>query len=189
MSDQDEEKQLEELLDSMLSRYSAVEPRPGLETRVIARIAAADCPRSHGGVLRWLWAGATAAAVVAIVVAGFFARPAARPVPAPDTTQMQPPPVSGAPTAPIPHSNSQPRQVSRMRRPLPQRSTVAVRQEVFPTPVPLSEQEALLLRYLSRTPRQELIVQSHPDPLPDDGPADDGSALFPGMTNQRFGNQ
>jgi hypothetical protein len=45
------------------------------------------------------------------------------------------------------------------------RTVVDLRQEVFPTPAPLSEQEKLLIRYLSRTPREELVARSHPDEI------------------------
>jgi hypothetical protein len=41
---------------------------------------------------------------------------------------------------------------------------IAIKQDVFPSPSPLSEQEKLLFRYLARTPRAEIIAQSHPDP-------------------------
>jgi hypothetical protein len=34
--------------------------------------------------------------------------------------------------------------------------------------VPLSDQEKLALRYLARTPREELVAQSHADPSPDE---------------------
>jgi hypothetical protein len=40
------------------------------------------------------------------------------------------------------------------------------RPPIFPTPVPLSEQEQLLLRYVAGTPQQELIAQSHPEEPP-----------------------
>src|SRR5258708_12720478 len=38
-----------------------------------------------------------------------------------------------------------------------------VKQEVFPSPTPLTEQEKLLLQYLRATPREEVVAQSHPD--------------------------
>src|SRR5207302_1723075 len=46
-----------------------------------------------------------------------------------------------------------------------------IRQEVFPSPAPLSEQERLLLGYLAGTPQQEVIAQSRPErPLIDETP-------------------
>lgn len=38
-----------------------------------------------------------------------------------------------------------------------------VRQEIFPTPLPLSDQERLLLQYLARTPKEEIAVHAHED--------------------------
>jgi hypothetical protein len=44
------------------------------------------------------------------------------------------------------------------------------RQEIFPAPSPLSEQEKLLLRYLAGTPHEEVAAQSHgDDATPEDG--------------------
>jgi len=37
---------------------------------------------------------------------------------------------------------------------------------VFPTQAPLSEQEKLMLHYLSGTAREEIIAQSHPEDAP-----------------------
>jgi hypothetical protein len=41
---------------------------------------------------------------------------------------------------------------------------VTVRQEVFPAPSPLSEQEQLALQYLRSTPRSELVAMSQSEP-------------------------
>jgi hypothetical protein len=61
-----------------------------------------------------------------------------------------------------------------------------VRREVFPTPVPLTDQERLLLGYLSRTPREELVAQSHPDPTPDDALLEGTQGVFNPITNTRI---
>ena len=60
-----------------------------------------------------------------------------------------------------------------------------VRQQVFPSPSPLSEQEKLLLRYLSRTPREELVAQSHPDP-PDEADGTHSNDSRPDNLTQVF---
>src|SRR6185312_3688398 len=54
MAEEEKDKQLDELLDSMLSRYAAEEPRPGLETRVLARIAE-DARNSESRIRRSSW--------------------------------------------------------------------------------------------------------------------------------------
>src|SRR5215467_7677234 len=78
MSDQNDEKKLDDLLDSALAKYSAVEPLPGLEARILARMQdSAKQPRWWS--VRWLVAGAAAAAVAVIVLSVLFFRPARRP--------------------------------------------------------------------------------------------------------------
>ncbi|HZI55538.1 MAG TPA: hypothetical protein VFF39_02120, partial [Verrucomicrobiae bacterium] len=56
----------------------------------------------------------------------------------------------------------------RIDRDRPKNVTLALNQrpQVFPTPTPLSEQEQLLLHYVARTPREEVVAQSHPDEPP-----------------------
>lgn len=53
-------------------------------------------------------------------------------------------------------------------------SDADLRQEVFPTPVPLSEQEQLMLRYLRGTPREEVASHAH-----EDEPAEKGAPFVP----------
>lgn len=191
MADQEKDRQLDQLLDSALAQYSAVEPRPGLETRILARIAdSRSAASTRAGVLRWLWTGAAAAALAAIILFSFFSRPATRSRQLPNTVQTQPQPQRVFPTsvAQVPHEHKQPRQTGAAQRrsaAVRQADAVGVRQKVFPTPVALSEQEALLLRYLSHTPREELLAQAHPDPSLDDKSLEDQSGLFMlGVSNQ-----
>lgn len=168
MAEQEKDKQLDELLDSMLSRYAAEEPRPGLETRVLARIAEAHRP-VKANVWRWLWLGAGAAGIAAAVIA-FLISSYSRPQQvAPTMSQAQQQPSAAQARLKNPESNRAPVPVGGIRkRSIHRARVVDVRQEVFPSPEPLSEQEKLMLRYLSATPRQELLAQSHPDPLPDE---------------------
>lgn len=192
MADQEKDRQLDQLLDSALAQYSAVEPRPGLETRILARIAdSRSAASTRAGVLRWLWTGAAAAALAAIILFSFFSRPATRSRQLPNTVRTQPQPQRVLPTsvAQVPHERKQPRQTTgaaqRRSAAVRQAGAVGVRQKVFPTPVALSEQEALLLRYLSHTPREELLAQAHPDPSLDDKSLEDQSDLFVlGVSNQ-----
>src|SRR6185437_7681488 len=152
MAEQEKDKQLDQLLDSMLSQYAAEEPRPGLETRVLARIAES---RHEGkvNVWRWLLLGAGAAAIAAVVIALLvptYSRP--RPM-APTISQSQPQKSSIQARLANP-GNRVPVQIVAHRKSLIHRArAVEVRQDVFPSPEPLSEQEKLMLRYLSATPR------------------------------------
>ena len=64
MFDQRKDHQLEELLDTVLSEYSAVSPRPGLELRILAGVRARTAQRRRS----WMFVFATTSA--AVVIAG-----------------------------------------------------------------------------------------------------------------------
>ena len=70
MADQDKEKQLDDLLDSLLSHYASAEPRPGLETRVLASIRQARrAEKVRWMGLGWWWAvGAVTVVVTAALI-------------------------------------------------------------------------------------------------------------------------
>jgi len=193
MADQEKDKQIDEMLDSLLANYSSAEPRPGLETRILANLILAN-PRdaesrkaSRGWWnFKWVWAGAALAAVIVGAVLIGVKRHAAPPRTVVQTTQpavQQPvvnqqvvessvPPAFGA----TPAAHHRHRTLAPVRR---QNSTLALNQRpaVFPTPTPLSEQELLLLQYYSRTPREEVIAQSHPDEPPVVGDQDQTEAI------------
>jgi len=168
MAEQEKDKQLDELLDSMLSQYAAEKPRPGLETRVLASIAESLRP-GPVNVWRWLWLGAGAAAIAAVVIVVLVSTQSRPTLPAPTISQSQQQQSSPQVGLTTPEINGVPRTaVGRRKRSIRRARVIEARQDVFPSPEPLSEQEKLMLRYLSATPRQELLAQSHPDPLPDD---------------------
>ncbi len=64
MLEDEKDSQLNAALDSMLSAYSAAEPRPGLETRIRNRLRAHTVRRRQ----QWMLAFATAAALLAVAV-------------------------------------------------------------------------------------------------------------------------
>src|SRR5947208_2255403 len=65
MAEQDKDRNLDNLLDSLLARYSDTQPRPGLETRIMAQLREqAERKKSWQWSLRWMWAGAAAAVLV-----------------------------------------------------------------------------------------------------------------------------
>ncbi|HKD78595.1 MAG TPA: hypothetical protein VKH81_02825, partial [Candidatus Angelobacter sp.] len=81
MADQNDDKRLDDLLDSGLSAYSAVEPRPGLEARILARTREAGEPQARWWSVRWVVAGAVAMMLVVLVLSVLFLRPPQRPQP------------------------------------------------------------------------------------------------------------
>lgn len=178
MAEEEKDKQLDGLLDSLLSQYASEEPRPGLETRVLARMA--DSRRGKVSVWRWLCLGAGAAAMAAVVIA-LLVSTRSRPRPTtPAIAQSQPRSSSAKAALTAGETSRAPRPTVRPGKKLIRHARdIEVRKDVFPTPEPLSEQEKLMLRYLSATPRQELLAQSHPDPLPDErAPRDESQPRF-----------
>jgi hypothetical protein len=166
MADQEKNKQtqIDDMLDSLLANYSSVEPRSGLETRILANLRdAEEKETAHGWWnFKWLWAGAVAAAIVmaAVLIGGRH--------------RIEPPKHVMAKTSPAipepaiqPHAPTAPKETVRIyrRKPRatkqPQNATLALseRPANFPTPVPLSEQERMMFSYLENTPQEIIVAQ------------------------------
>lgn len=167
MADQDKERQLDDLLDSLLSQYASAEPRLGLETRVLAQIAESRKEsEARTTSLRWLIAGGglVVSAVVLVVVLLAF-RAQQRHLSSPRAAQ------SGHAEQVFDQSKSAVEHSSAAREPqVRKHKTIAVqaarqdaalaeRPAIFPTPVPLSRQERLMFTYMANTPRQEVVSQ------------------------------
>lgn len=189
MADQERDKQMQidDMLDSLLANYSSAEPRPGLETRILANLRETEEKEAAHGwwSFKWLWAGAVAAAIiVAAALIGGRHRVAPPTNVIVKTNQPAPQPEI-QPQVPIARQEAV---RIRPRKPLapalPQNATLALRDRpaVFPTPTPLSEQEKLLLSYVAGTPREEVIAQSHPDEPPVVGDQDQTEAI-PDLTH------
>ncbi|MGB9122104.1 MAG: hypothetical protein WCE73_15895 [Candidatus Angelobacter sp.] len=195
MADQERDKHIDEMLDSLLANYSSAEPRVGLETRILANLREAEEKKASQGWwnFKWLWAGMVTAAfiVAAVLISG---RNRVEPTTHVIVKTNQP-----APQPEIqPHAPIARQETARVHRrksstvPTAQRNaTLALseRPDVFPTPTPLSEQEKLLLSYLAGTPREEVIAESHPDEPPVVGDQDQTEAI-PDLTliPQKLGN-
>jgi hypothetical protein len=188
--DKQMQMQMDEMLDSLLANYSSAEPRPGLETRILANLKLANSRDAEGREagrgwwgLKWMWAGAALAAAIivgAVLMSGrhHVAPPSNtmvqthQPVPQQPAVKSSLPSTVGA-TPPIHHRR-------KTLAPEPQQNVGLAwsqRPPVFPTPTPLSEQERMLLQYYSRTPREEVIAQSHPDEPPVVGDQDQTEAI------------
>ena len=186
MADQEKDKQIDNMLDSLLANYSSAEPRPGLETRILANLRDAESREASRGWwgFKWLWAGV---ALAALVVAGVLiggkrhvappshtvvqtAQPAVQPTIQQPSVQQPNVQQTGVQSR-APEAVGQEQGIHRHKSltPVPQQNATLAwsqRPAVFPTPTPLSEQERLLLSYYSSTPREEVIAQSHPDEPP-----------------------
>jgi hypothetical protein len=167
MTDRDKEKQLDELLDSLLSHYASAEPRPGLETRVLAQIEQSRRD-NDAGVTGWRWlvaGGALLASAAALVIVVMVFRAGQR-------THSSPSLAQSGHTRQVPDT---PKSVFKSpvavsKRPVRNHKTIvaqaaahggvsAERPALFPTPVPLSQQERLMFTYMANTPRQEVVSQ------------------------------
>lgn len=175
MAEREQEQKLEELLDSMLAAYSVAEPRPGLETRIVANLRAQDRDEARWWSRRWLWAGASVAAIAASVVLVILLSRAVGSKPSAaiqavrqQTTQSQ---IAQGPTAAIGRAPARTPSATvpgepAGRRPRVQQTKASMQNthpspwpEMFPTPVPLTEQERLMFAYIENTPREEVIAQ------------------------------
>src|SRR5437899_11294052 len=68
MAEQDNEKRLDQLLDSLLTTYSDMQPRPGLETRILANVRAQMPQPSRKWGIAWIWAGAAITTIMLAAV-------------------------------------------------------------------------------------------------------------------------
>jgi hypothetical protein len=162
MHDDKRDQFVDELLEAALKRYRGEEPRSGLEMRILAGVRTQE----RAARLRWLgWAVAVCAGVLAaIVLTLHFAR---APLRQPTPSAALPPKESGAQRAPLQQPLAQqlsPR-FGAHRAPLqpPQQrvrrvATRRSRPEQFPTPLPLTEQERLLLAFVNKATKPDLIA-------------------------------
>jgi hypothetical protein len=165
-----ESVELDRALDAALAKYAAVEPRPGLEERVLAHLRSAPAPRRWMTWKLWTAAGLAVAAIVVTaglamiwragrnshpVIANHPSAPAQRQ--AQPETQIAANQQSGAQSR-----NSEPAaKISpRRNRPQPEVAVAAKvpRLEQFPSPQPLSDQEKILATYIAKYPRNAALL-------------------------------
>jgi len=153
MHDDKPDQFVDELLEASLKQYHGEEPRSGLEMRILAGIRT----RERWARRHWLgWAVAACAGILAIIVLTLHFAPA--PLRQPTPRAALPQPVT-TPPAPAIISQQQPRLGA--RRPTARARKVATRHsrpEQFPTPMPLTEQEKLLLAYVNIATKPDLVV-------------------------------
>jgi hypothetical protein len=196
MADQAKDKrmQIDDMLDSLLANYSSAEPRPGLETRILANLREAEKKASQGWWnFKWLWAGVVTGAIIvaAVLISGRHrVAPPTNVVvkssqPAPQPENQRHVPIAPKETAKVPRHKPSTAPTAQQSAAL----ALSQRPAIFPTPTPLSEQEKLLLSYVTGTPREEVVAQSHPDEPPVVGDQDQTEAI-PDLTHipQKFSN-
>jgi hypothetical protein len=148
--------ELDRLLDAALKQYAAVQPREGLEGRILARMRSETAERANHAWWRWLTAAAAVAALAVIITMAL--RPRATPQP-----MVAQHPSGTLPAAKL-AASSQPRKaVPRPTRRVHAVAEIQVRKALpkldqFPSPQPLSEQEKLLASYVAVYPEQAALL-------------------------------
>ncbi len=173
MNPEERDRLAERWMDAALRRTAQAEPRPGLEQRILAQLAAAEnqpaqAPWWRFPMFRFALPVMAAALVLVLVLTLSRHATNAPAVNTAGTTAVQARPQSppsttvSANASPAATVRSSPQRTRRTQR-KPQRGSMVValsapRLEQFPAPSPLSEQEQLLLRYLQRTPVTEIAA-------------------------------
>lgn len=154
----EQEENVDRILDLLLANYSAVEPRPGLEGRILESLRSQPANRASGF---WL---ASVAVVAVLAIAGWMFRSPSR------TTTVSP----AAMTEPRSEQSPTPSAVSQAPSRLfatsairdDRRSSAVLhqpRREQFPSATPLSEQEHLLATYVLQQHHGSATAR---DPMP-----------------------
>jgi hypothetical protein len=154
---------IDQWLESALSQYGKAEPRGGLESRVLASLRAER--NRIAFARRWWWAaGMATATAVAIAVALWVGesgreknRVSMAGVSTPRKTEnlrsTQP-----QPSAQIAHPPNETAKVRPANRPVRGLAVATPKLEQFPSPQPLSEQEKILVSYVTKYPEIAALV-------------------------------
>lgn len=153
---------LDRVLDTALAKYAAVEPRAGLESRILANLRAEQIQvRDHSW---WRWGLAAAVAAVFVIAMALVVRPGkpSKPTVADHEITVQPA------HEPEQHSVNQedhghvPQPIRRRRASSylseARRPPSGPKLNQFPSPQPLSEQELALAHYVRDFPQEAVIV-------------------------------
>ena len=158
----DDKDRLDKWLDSALKQYGNVEPRLGMESRILANLAARNRSALH---LNWRLAltGVAAIAVIALVVwtgAGWHGKQSATDYMRAKTVIKNQNGVSarasGAQNSPQLRPHLSHGRTSRRHRNAEMAASPRLQQ--FPSPRSLSKQEQLLLTYVKRFPKEAVEV-------------------------------
>jgi len=169
VDDKDREHERDRWIDDALSLYGKAEPRPGLEGRVLARLA--EARRESSRTRRWWSALAFSAAAILALVMVWRQRTEPSHIPAKPIASVATTPRTGesaagntrpldknANSARENHSLAFARNSANRRSLTAAAAQNAAKLEQFPAPRPLSEQEQLLARYVQEFPQKAALV-------------------------------
>lgn len=148
--------ELDELLDAALKQYAAVQPREGLEGRILAQLRSQTAERASHAWWRWFTAAAAVAALAVIVTMALRPHATSQPKVAQHPSVRLPTPNLAASSEPKPAMKRPKRRVHivadiQVPKALP-------KLDQFPSPQPLSEQEKLLASYVEVYPKQAALL-------------------------------
>jgi hypothetical protein len=158
---------LDSELDAALAKFAAVEPRAGLEERVLANLHAERARAAEHSLWRWpAFAALAAVIIVALSVAWRSGKPAQKITMQPQAVPMQATKQvvtqvanNGEPGSIRTHDTGPQRRLK--PRVISYPATVvapAPKLDQFPSPQPLSEQEKILARYVANYPGQAALI-------------------------------
>jgi hypothetical protein len=154
---------LDRAIEAALAKYSSVEPRTGLEGRILAHLRS---PRERIPTRSWWqWSAAAAVAALLVIVIAFvwtWSRPAKM------VQQQRSTPIESVPPSATQVAFKSGIKAASALRPKHKATQHSVPQPVaaanapkldqFPSPRPLSTQEKLALEYIERFPRQASLI-------------------------------
>ncbi len=159
-----EQNDLDSAIDAALAKCTAVEPRTGLEERILANLSAERTKEVLGAWWRWRRAGALAAIVIVVIALAWRQDRSAHPPIGihPSTTEQirraaNPPTTnaSGRLVEPVPLRAPHSGNAIALRKRALRAHVVAQadpKLDVFPSPQPLSEEELALAQYVRNFP-------------------------------------
>lgn len=163
--DEAKQDELSRTLDAALAKYAAVEPRQGLEERVLASLRAERARVPNRAWWQWSVIAVAAVVVVALALAWRAGRSehlpmANHPTTTEQTRRAASPPAAAAASERLvgntPTRASHSGGAIAVRRVAPRAQAVAQadpKLDVFPSPQPLSEEELALAQYVRNFPR------------------------------------
>jgi len=162
-ADETEGNVLDHALDVALAKYSAIEPRPGLERRIVANLRSAqDAVPARSW---WQWSAVSVMAMLLVVAAAAawkLSRPAERVVQHPAAPMPRSAQVATNTETPLPVQRY-PLQRRRAQRHSAAQHDLASdgpKLDQFPSPEPLTQEELALIRYVRRFPSDAVMIAS-----------------------------
>jgi hypothetical protein len=158
MNDKNRNRYVEDLMEASLARYSQVEPREGLEERLIAHLRGRQRAVPQKSIWQWYLAPAAVAAVALLVITIYWHRMEPRQsevkVATIDVLPPGPSPMKNLPTLPEATTGAPVRRLERVVAVKPRAKALQAasldrpKRDIFPTPELPSEQDQILLRLM-----------------------------------------